>query len=60
MMSLLNGQYSQKVARIERGARAGYDYYYDSVYGKTGDFTAQSIDRLIQEGKRDATDASLL
>ena len=57
---LLKGQYRLKVARIERGARASYDYYADSVYGKIGDFTAQSIDRLIQEGKRDATDASLL
>jgi len=57
---LLNGQYRLKVARIERGARASYDYYADSVYGKIGDFTAQSIDRLIQEGKGDATDASLL
>ncbi len=57
---LLKGQYKLKVARIELGAKAGYDYYADSVYGKTGDFTAKSIDRLIQEGKRDATDASLL
>jgi NTE family protein len=57
---LLNGQYSLKVARIERGARAGYDYYDDSVYGQTGDFTAQSIDRLIQEGKGDATNAPLV
>jgi NTE family protein len=57
---LLKGQYRLKVARIERGTSARYDYYADSVYGKIGDFTAKSIDRLIQEGKRDATDASLL
>jgi NTE family protein len=57
---LLKGHYRLKVARIERGARASYDYYADSISGETGDFTAKSINRLIQEGKKDATDASLL
>jgi hypothetical protein len=46
--------------RIERGGRAGYDYYADSTSGKTGDFTAKTIDGLIEEGKSDATNASLV
>ena len=52
---LLNGQYRiTKVVRIERDEKGDYDYYVDSISGKTGDFTAKTIDGLIEEGKRDA------
>lgn len=57
---LLKGQYKLKVVRIEMGERSGYDYYVDSTSGKTGDFTANTIDGLIEEGKKDATNASLV
>ena len=57
---LLKGQYKLKVSRIEMGESASYDYYADSTSGKTGDFTAKTIDGLIEEGKRDATNASLV
>lgn len=57
---LLKGQYRiTKVVRIERGRKASYDYYTDSTSGKTGDFTAKTIDGLIEEGKRDAIDTML-
>jgi NTE family protein len=36
------------VIRIER---TSYDY---SIFGKTGDFTSQTIDEVIKEGERDA------
>jgi NTE family protein len=58
---LLNGQYRiTKVVRIERGERADYDYYADSISGKSGDFTAKTIAGLIEEGKRDAMNATLV
>jgi NTE family protein len=56
---LLKGQYKLKVVRIEMGERAGDDHYADSTSGKTGDFTANTTDGLIEEGKRDATNAYL-
>ena len=57
--TLLRGQYKlTKVVRIERTERKK-GYYTDTIYGKAGDFTAKTIDGLIDEGKRDATDASL-
>jgi hypothetical protein len=57
---LLKGQYKlTKVVRIERTERTN-DYYADTIYGKGGDFTANTIDGLIEEGKRDATNASLI
>jgi NTE family protein len=43
-----------KVFRIERRK------YDDSIYGKTGDFTAQTIQELINEGMDDAIHASLI
>lgn len=56
--SLLKGQYNlTKVVRIERAD--DLNFYTDSIYGKAGDFTAETIDGLIAEGKRDATDAAL-
>jgi NTE family protein len=57
---LLRGQYKlTKVVRIERTERKK-GYYNDTIYSKAGDFTAKTIDGLIEEGKSDATDASLL
>jgi NTE family protein len=57
--NLLNGQYKlSKVVRIERTERTN-DYYADTISGKGGDFSAKTICGLIEEGKRDATDASL-
>jgi NTE family protein len=57
--TLLRGQYKlTKVVRIERTERKK-GYYNDTIYGKAGDFTAKTIDGLIEEGERDATDASL-
>jgi NTE family protein len=59
--ALLKGQYKlTKVVRIERAERADYDYYADTISGKAGDFTAKTIGGLIEEGKRDATNASLI
>jgi NTE family protein len=59
--AFLKGQYKlTKVVRIERAERADNDYYTDTISGKAGDFTAKTIDGLIDEGKRDATDASLI
>ena len=56
--ALLKGQYKlTKVVRIER-TESTNDYYTDTISGKAGDFTAQTIDALIEEGKRDATNAS--
>jgi hypothetical protein len=43
-----------KVARIERAN------YTDAVSGKTGDFSAQTINGLIDEGMNDATNVSLI
>jgi NTE family protein len=58
--TLLRGQYKlTKVVRIERTERKK-GYYNDTIYGKAGDFTAKTIDGLIEEGKRDATDAPLV
>ena len=58
---LLKNQFRiTKVVRIEKGERADYNYYADSISGKSGDFTDKTIDALIEEGKRDATDASLV
>jgi NTE family protein len=52
---LLKNQYKlTKVVRIERTK------YTDAISGKTGDFTANTIDELIAEGMNDATNASLL
>lgn len=42
-----------KVVRIERTK------YEDSIYGKAGDFTYETIQQLINEGMDDATQASL-
>jgi predicted acylesterase/phospholipase RssA len=42
-----------KVVRIERTK------YEDSIYGKAGDFTYETIQQLIKEGMDDATQASL-
>lgn len=42
-----------KVVRIERIK------YEDSIYGKAGDFTYETIQQLIKEGMEDATQASL-
>lgn len=42
-----------KVVRIERTK------YEDSIYGKAGDFTAQTINELIGEGTNDAANISL-
>ena len=57
---LLKGQYKlTKVVRIERTERTN-DYYADTISGKGGDFTANTIDGLIEEGKRDAMDATLV
>jgi hypothetical protein len=59
--TLLKGQYKlTKVVRIERAERADYDYYADTISGKGGDFTAKTIGGLIEECKRDATNASLI
>ena len=53
--TLLKGQYKlTKVVRIERTE------YADSIFGKTGDFTAKTIDGVIEEGVNDATNASLV
>ena len=57
---LLKGQYKlSKVVRIERTELTN-GYYADTISGKGGDFTANTIDGLIAEGKRDATDATLV
>jgi NTE family protein len=59
--ALLKGQYKlTKVVRIERAERADHDYYTDTISGKAGDFTSKTIDRLIEEGKRDASNASVI
>jgi len=42
-----------KVVRIERTE------YTDAISGKTGDFTAKTINQLISEGAKDATKVSL-
>ncbi|HET7390006.1 MAG TPA: hypothetical protein VFJ51_04215, partial [Nitrososphaeraceae archaeon] len=53
--TLLKAQYKiTKVVRIERTE------YANSIFGKTGDFTAKTIDGLIEEGVNDATNASLV
>lgn len=47
------GRYKlNKVIRIERAAD-----YSNSIYGKTGDFTIDTINKLIEEGKNDARNA---
>jgi NTE family protein len=52
---LLKGRYKlSKVVRIER------TNYTDSIYGKVGDFTAKTIDELIEEGANDANTALLI
>jgi NTE family protein len=60
--ALLNGQYNLiKVVRIERTERPERPgYYADAISGKAGDFTAKTVDGLIEEGKRDATELSLI